>query len=375
MGHRSKLAITIACLTIFACAEEEDLPPPPIPSGGGTDDGGSVDTTAGDDTDSADEGDICDGEQYGCRMFAFAMYRQSQTSIILPAVPGQDQFPQMCVAEDPAFAGSGAATGSVSVCGSPSSMANCPEGILEDCEPLFSELTTSCKAACEMIGNFTASNFGLPTTMEDPQGNTWSFDSVTCFNELVPVPGMPDFFGDTQGFCSWPEPNSLVPAAVAGLGPCTESQCAFAEADCATAYDPENHVGVDSVSGNTSYAHMDASFVDDVIRGHTERLFLCDLARYVYATDVSDDDWFTALGRRSLLTKLGIENGDTNARVWNHNPATYNRIGSVYSLTNSASTFAAMLKVIDMTPGNDMHVTLQVTRNGVAKTIHIDSEQ
>lgn len=196
------------------------------------------------------------------------------------------------------------------------------------------------------------------TEMDEPE--ELFLGSVVCYQHDETDPWVQA--GLTIGTCR----SANDPPATESSGHCNGDDCeGLMNMSCGDY--PGHGATVVAIRGNEVFSELDRGWVDDVIRPNTGLLWTCDSGRYSFFNDM-----FGLLAPDSLLHDLGVQNGDSDLQLWEHDPATHNRVGSVYIIEDFTDAVDAFDNLIPAA-GNDIHITLGLTRNSTAIQIHVDA--
>ncbi len=309
----------------------------------------TADTGALDDTAGTGGGSACDldAAEFVCRGFAVGVYvGPDGTETINPGGMGERH---VCV--DPVVDGDpNHAYQDIRMCAPwhGIDLLDCenPDDAAE--EALCNDLTERCQVRCEAEAS-------LP---EEVEGHT--LDRVECIITI----------SDELGY----GPTDYNPECAASEGlrvdhrfarnedapgedykPCSLVSCSTAEC---SAYDPIGGVGL--TRGDESRAVIHRGLLDS-LKANPLDLWECDPGRYAEtlapAADSTDGtplaQWrFEDLAPGGLLYELGLRNGDSNARVWAHDPSTGTAITRVYELDSVeglAEAYAILFGAHDLT--------------------------
>ncbi len=359
------IIITATILALAGCTNE-DGPGVPTSSGGGSASASATATGGGDGADDgsgggsggsagsgADSttGDMCDDLQveWECNVLAFVAYFDLTQQTYVTGVNkngGPAQGPRPCVAPGDIAAGGAFDVASLLECGG-----------MDGSPPP----AASCVTECEKL---TAADLGYDESIVlypgTPAEETRTASILCLEHGEIPQSPWGGISSDVDGTCAF----GADPQPTATTIPCGSSECAELEGECPNY--TNGHNTTTTTSGNTIYAEIDYDWAQDLY-GNVGLLW-CDPGRYTFF-----DQSFFGLTTSSVMYQLGIRDGDTDLQVWKHDPSTFNRIGSVYTIQDVDDALDAFDAVVPAA-GNDIHTTASVKRAGITKTIHVDIE-
>ena len=219
---------------------------------------------------------------------------------------------------------------------------------------LRAELLDTCREECLL--KFSDS---FPEEI-DYAGSPWTFDHMECFMD-IPA-------GSHWQLC--PHYNPTYEPHLehkTGPVPCGAEECSSFNCE---GYDPGSVAAYVPINSTSGVASLDGEFLE-TLRENPFLLWECDEARYVQHITGSTTRWvFEQVGEGSLLYELGVRTGDKDASVWEFNPTTYARIGSIYPLDSTEHIAVAFDALINAT-GVDTFIAMQFTRGLRTHTIYI----